>query len=132
MKIRCSDLTAYTLLIFAVWLLNFQPNFTVITYDNSPETDLEIQGIRRYTVSEMKGLHSITANQLDITSDFPKNIDLGSDFNCKDEASSAQCKLWAMNGECKINPEYMLRFCYRSCRGCLKEHIALTIKDTVM
>lgn len=35
---------------------------------------------------------------------------------CRDRYN--RCKQWAANGECLINPEYMLYNCARSCRAC--------------
>lgn len=39
-----------------------------------------------------------------------------SNAGCQDEFQ--RCKSWADNGECKINPEYMLYFCPKSCNAC--------------
>lgn len=39
-----------------------------------------------------------------------------SDKGCSDSFGS--CSTWADNGECKINPEYMLYFCPKSCKAC--------------
>jgi len=41
---------------------------------------------------------------------------LPQDSNCTDEYSS--CQEWADNGECEINPEFMLYNCKKSCKVC--------------
>lgn len=48
---------------------------------------------------------------------------LPQDGNCKDDYDG--CKSWAANGECDINPEYMLYNCKSSCKSC-----ALTPQQT--
>lgn len=39
-----------------------------------------------------------------------------SNTGCLDNYS--KCETWANNGECEINPEYMLYFCPKSCKAC--------------
>jgi hypothetical protein len=39
-----------------------------------------------------------------------------SDVGCEDEYD--ECAEWAANGECEVNPEYMLYNCTKSCKVC--------------
>ena len=50
--------------------------------------------------------------------------------DCQDQFKD--CKLWAANGECEINPDYMLLNCASSCKTCglsLEQKSKLVIVD---
>lgn len=59
---------------------------------------------------------STVISPVDPTNDdeFIKN--LPHDNNCED--TYRDCELWAKNGECEVNPEYMLFQCPKSCYAC--------------
>lgn len=48
-------------------------------------------------------------------------------LGCVDETTS--CELWAVNGECEHNPEYMKAKCQVSCNTCGQSMAAATSKD---
>ncbi|CAB9512017.1 prolyl 4-hydroxylase [Seminavis robusta] len=40
----------------------------------------------------------------------------------KCEDTDKRCEIWAKQGECKSNPQYMLIYCKKSCESCISGH----------
>lgn len=44
--------------------------------------------------------------------------------NCRnDHMDEAKCNKWALEGECQINPDWMISNCRKSCRSCVETKV---------